>query len=43
MRIRSNIDYSEKTAFTSNGTLGIKVWIHEFLNEHKLCITDQSK
>jgi ribosomal protein S3 len=25
MRIRSNIDYSEKTAFTSNGTLGIKV------------------
>lgn len=30
VRIRSNIDYSEKTAFTSNGTLGIKVWIHEF-------------
>ena len=25
VRIRSNIDYSEKTAFTSNGTLGIKV------------------
>ena len=25
MKIRSKIDYSEKTAFTSNGTLGIKV------------------
>lgn len=32
MKIRSKIDYSEKTAFTSNGTLGIKVWIHEFSN-----------
>jgi Ribosomal protein S3, C-terminal domain len=32
VRIRSKIDYSEKTAFTSNGTLGIKVWIHEFSN-----------
>lgn len=32
VRIRSNIDYSEKTAFTSNGTLGIKVWIQEFSN-----------
>lgn len=32
VRIRSIIDYSEKTAFTTNGTLGIKVWIHEFSN-----------
>ena len=32
VKIRSNIDYSEKTAFTSNGTLGIKVWVHEFSN-----------
>ena len=32
VRIRSIIDYSEKTAFTSNGTLGIKVWVHEFSN-----------
>lgn len=32
VRIRARIDYSEKTAFTSNGTLGIKVWIHEFSN-----------
>lgn len=33
IKIRSKIDYSEKTAFTPNGTLGIKVWIHEFSNE----------
>jgi len=26
----SNINYSEATAFTPNGTFGIKVWIHEF-------------
>lgn len=32
VRIRSKIDYSDKTAFTSNGTLGIKVWVHEFSN-----------
>jgi ribosomal protein S3 len=25
-----NINYSEATAFTPNGTFGIKVWIHEF-------------
>ena len=25
----SNINYSESTAFTSNGTIGIKVWISE--------------
>lgn len=30
LTIDSVIDYSEKTAFTLNGTLGIKVWIHEF-------------
>lgn len=30
--IDSMIDYSEKTTFTSNGTLGIKVWIQEFSN-----------
>lgn len=27
--INSNIDYSESVAFTSNGTLGIKVWVCE--------------
>lgn len=27
--INSNIDYAESTAFTSNGTLGIKVWVCE--------------
>ena len=25
--LKSNIDYSETTAFTKNGTLGVKVWI----------------
>jgi ribosomal protein S3 len=27
--INSNIDYSESTAFTANGTLGIKAWVAE--------------
>lgn len=27
--IKSKINYSESTAFTSNGTLGVKVWISE--------------
>ena len=27
--IDSIIDYSNQTAFTSNGTLGVKIWIHE--------------
>lgn len=30
LTIESIIDYSEETAFTLNGTIGIKVWIHEF-------------
>ena len=25
--INSNIDYSESTAFTSNGTIGVKAWV----------------
>jgi ribosomal protein S3 len=29
LTINSTINYSEETAFTPNGTLGIKVWIHE--------------
>lgn len=29
LTINSTIDYSEETAFTPNGTLGIKVWIQE--------------
>lgn len=29
LKIDSKIDYSESTAFTSNGTFGIKVWICE--------------
>lgn len=28
MSIKSNIDYGEATAFSSNGTFGIKVWSH---------------
>lgn len=32
LTVCSIIDYSKKTAFTSNGTLGIKVWTHEFSN-----------
>jgi ribosomal protein S3 len=32
LTIDSTIDYSEETAFTPNGTLGIKVWIHELKN-----------
>ena len=27
--IRANIDYAEKTAFTTYGTIGIKVWIYK--------------
>lgn len=30
LSIKSNINYSEATAFTPNGTFGVKVWIHEF-------------
>jgi len=29
LEINSKIDYSETTAFTSNGTFGVKVWICE--------------
>lgn len=29
IKIDSVIDYSDQTAFTSNGTLGVKIWIHE--------------
>ena len=29
LTLDSNISYSETTAFTSNGTFGVKVWIHE--------------
>jgi len=32
LRIRSKINYDESTSFTSNGTLGIKVWICEKTN-----------
>ena len=32
LTINSAIDYSEETAFTPNGTLGIKVWIQESSN-----------
>lgn len=28
LSLNSNIDYSEDTAFTSNGTIGVKVWIY---------------
>lgn len=29
LTINSVIDYAEKTSYTSNGTFGVKVWIHE--------------
>lgn len=29
LTLNSKVDYAEKTAYTSNGTLGIKVWIQE--------------
>lgn len=29
LTLNSNIDYAEKTAYTSNGTIGVKVWIKE--------------
>jgi len=27
--IRANIDYAERTAFTTYGTVGVKVWIYK--------------
>ena len=27
--LRANIDYSDRTAFTTYGTIGIKVWIYK--------------
>ncbi len=27
--LRANIDYAKSTAFTPNGTLGVKVWLHK--------------
>ena len=27
--IRADIDYAEKTAFTTYGTIGVKVWIYK--------------
>jgi small subunit ribosomal protein S3 len=35
--LRANIDYGEATAFTTFGTIGIKVWIHmgSIFNNHK--------
>jgi ribosomal protein S3 len=35
MTLKSDIDYSETTAYTSNGTLGVKVWICH-MNRKKL-------
>jgi ribosomal protein S3 len=32
LTINSKIDYAESTAFTSNGTFGVKVWINEKIN-----------
>lgn len=41
LTINSKLDYAETTAFTSNGTFGVKVWICE---ENKiLCLLDQNK
>lgn len=28
LTIKANVDYSEKVAYTSNGTIGVKVWIY---------------
>ena len=43
LTVNSTIDYSEETAFTPNGTLGIKIWIQESSDQQKLCITNQNK
>lgn len=32
LTIKNNIDYSEKVAYTPNGTIGVKVWIHNQIN-----------
>lgn len=36
LTINSKIDYSEEIAYTSNGTFGVKVWIHEKFKDN-LC------
>jgi ribosomal protein S3 len=41
LTIRSKIDYAETTAFTPNGTFGVKVWICEKIK--LLCLLDQNK
>ena len=28
LTIKANLDYSERVSFTSNGTVGVKVWIY---------------
>lgn len=32
MTLKTNINYSETTSFTPNGTLGVKVWVYEKTN-----------
>jgi hypothetical protein len=33
LNLSSKVDYAEKTAYTSNGTIGVKVWIQENLKK----------
>lgn len=41
LTINSKLDYSETTAFTPNGTFGVKVWICG--NQNIQCLLDQNK
>ena len=41
LNLNSKIDYAEKTAYTKNGTLGVKVWIQENLKDVKRTKTNK--
>lgn len=43
LNLSAKIDYSESVAFTSNGTLGVKVWICEGIVKIAKCSLDQNK
>lgn len=41
LSIHTNTNYTESTAFTKNGSLGVKVWISEKINSYcKKCLRD---
>lgn len=43
IKINSNVKYSESTAYTSNGTIGVKVWVFEKKKKNSVCLTGQKK